>query len=242
MSPDVIAQYAGLFVPGFLSMKLFYMFGAQRQRLEWEWVAWSVALSLPIAAFADWVAPTLVPRPFAAEATANPVVRAGLAVAFGLSSAFLWRLVRRSALSPLRQIRMALSDSLWDLVISDALANRRWLCVAVDEGSDEQIYMGWPTMAYVEEANAEPWLYLTNVLEPVRERAGADKNWEPNGMHGLLVHRDHVRRLWIVPGDERQLTWRERLWPSRTAPVRATMASEPKPELARSTEGTPGQG
>jgi len=64
--------------------------------------------------------------------------------------------------------------------------------VATDD--DRRFYGRLATFAR-EEKDAEPWLYLTDV----KEASTKADDWHPlTRTEGVLIHRDHVRRVRVV--------------------------------------------
>jgi hypothetical protein len=49
ISASDVAATLALLVPGFVFLKVFYMFGQRTKRADWEWTLWSVLVSAPIA-------------------------------------------------------------------------------------------------------------------------------------------------------------------------------------------------
>lgn len=192
MTVDQLLGAAGLLAPGFIAMKLFYVFGAQRQRLQWEWAAWSVLISLPIDAVTQFVKPGLRSMNVS-ENLADVAVRLALALLGALLAALIWQLVvKPSDNRYVVKLRRFVTDSAWDEVMDDAVAHQRYLEVVTEGPSDELTFRGWLSTAGREDAAAEPWLYLRQVLH----KQDQDGDWvELEGTHGLLIHRDHIKRV-----------------------------------------------
>ena len=192
MTADQLLTTAGLLAPGFVAMKLFYVFGAQRQRLQWEWAAWSVLISLPIDAVTRFAKPGI--RSMGApDWLADGGVRLILAVLGALIAALLWQVVvKPSDKKYIVKLRRFVTDSAWDEVMDDAVAHERYLEVVTEGPSSELTYRGWLSTSGREDAAAEPWLYLRQVLHQVTQ----DGDWvELEGTHGLMIHRDHIKRV-----------------------------------------------
>lgn len=183
---------AGIVAPGFVAIKLFDVFGAQRQRAQWEWTAWSVGISLPIAWLARAIAPEVSARTGLAADVTEVIVAMILAVLIAGIGIWLWRTMKRSDHDRVVAFRRAVTDSAWDEVMDDALAHERWLEVITAGTEREQAFRGWLSTAGREDTKAEPWLYLRRV----QRQATLDGPFEEMpGTHGLLIHRDHIRRV-----------------------------------------------
>jgi hypothetical protein len=175
MNPDNLREAAFLLAPGFLTLKLFQHFGAQRERSEWEWTVWSVLVSLLI----DLV-------------TKDPAAKFVAASGLGLALVGVWRYIGQQSNAATQRIRRELVDSAWDHTLDEACRNE--LPVEVSTDDDRRFFGRLATFAR-EEKNAERWLYLQSVSE-----AHADQDdWAAlPRTEGLLVHADHIRRLRIV--------------------------------------------
>jgi hypothetical protein len=189
-----IRDAAVLLIPGFLALKLFYLFGAQRPRSQWEWTTWSVLVSFPI----DWSVRALGPNAAAwlhvEPATVDVVLRLVAAIGLAAAAVLVWGLIRASDVTWLVRLRRSVTDSAWDEVLDNAHRKKRWLEVqAVRSGGDTR-YRGWLDTAGREDAQAEPWVYLRKVTRQA-ESGGA---WtELAGTHGVLIHRDQIRSIRI---------------------------------------------
>lgn len=174
-------------------MKLFYIFGAQRQRSQWEWTTWSVLLSLPIGWLTDSLAPEIAPRIGLLQQPAwDVLLRLGLAISGGLLGAWVWRRLKRTDHPRLVGLRRALTDSAWDEVMDDAVLHERWLEVVTTGTEREVAFRGWLSTAGREDNKAEPWVYLRRVQHKPEGAGG----WrEMAGTHGLLIHRDQIDRI-----------------------------------------------
>jgi hypothetical protein len=208
-------------------MKLFYMFGAQRQRLEWEWVAWSVLLSLVIDALTTAVVqPWLVSRRIE-PSVADVLARVALALSIAAFGIILWRFIKRSDLGLVVQVRRAMTDSAWDEVLDDSVVHGRWVQVDTDVNGHERSFLGWVRTAGREDANAERWLYLERVCDVTQKVGASEKSSAEDpkelGFQGLLIHRDQVRRLWVLKGQDdgrKPEPWWRRVWPNRKPGVK----------------------
>lgn len=56
ITADQVVDTLRLLIPGFVALKVFYVFGQRTKRADWEWTLWSVLLSAPIAGAATWIA------------------------------------------------------------------------------------------------------------------------------------------------------------------------------------------
>lgn len=175
MSPDNLRDAAFLLAPGFLTLKLFQHFGAQRKRSEWEWTVWSVLVSLGI----DVV-------------TKDSATKLVAALVAGLLLVAAWRFVGRQSNRATQRLRRELIDSAWDHVLDDACRQHHSIEIVTDD--DRRLFGVLDTFAR-EEKEAEPWLYLTDV----KQASVADDDWEPLARtEGVLLHCDHIRRLRVI--------------------------------------------
>lgn len=192
---EQLLKAAGAVAPGFVAMKLIYVFGAQRQRAQWEWTVWSVGISLPIAWITLRIAPTASRLLGLGSEAAYVLISMGLAVALAVVVSALWILVERSDRDSLVWLRRALTDSAYDEVMDDSVIHQRWLEVVVDGTDREVSYVGWLATAGREDNKAEPWVFLKSVRHRTTE--GADYTLIPN-TNGLLFHRDRIQRIRVL--------------------------------------------
>lgn len=202
MTPKDVADAVLLLGPGFVLLKAFALAGGQHQRLQWEWVVWSVLLSIPVAAVTGWLAPIAadlsgMPQLTEWEAGARFVVAAIAGVAAGL--AWIW--VRRSRYERVRRIYRSAIDSAWDLALDDATrlapdGSSYGVEATVDIAGREAFYYGTLSAFGYERAKADPWIYLTFVSRWEGEDKGGFQPMEQT--EGLLLHRDQIRRLRVI--------------------------------------------
>jgi hypothetical protein len=197
--PNVDAiQSAILFLaPGFIALKLFSLFGAQRPRSQFEWTIWSVLASLPLAVaaravvrfldYVDWLDRDTFLSFW--EISPEDVLRFGLAVLAGLAFAWLWKRDRAA------RLREHVADSAWDWHIEWAYIKDRRLRVVLVEDGKEVTYRGWVGRSAREDTAAEPWLCLK---EP--ERQGSDGKFARANAMQMLVRRDKVQRVMVYRG------------------------------------------
>ncbi len=219
MNIDLIE--AALFLaPGFLALKIFYLFGAQRPRSQWEWTTWSIVASLPLNGLA-WLIAGLIAlvlsRPaFPVSATSTPWQPDGASIALalllaglaGLFVAFGWRRVRASDNERAVWLRRQVTDSAWDQALEDAHNKDRPIAVVMDDGTR---YRGRLRYGGREDAQASGWIYL---YWPDK-RDERTREWvRIRGVHGLLVERGKLRMLQV------NLTKAERLSEGPVAPAR----------------------
>lgn len=169
----------GLFAPGFIAMRLIYTFGAHRQRVQWEWVTWSVLLSLPIKAAADYVKPWAIENGFG-ESTPDDVRDAVLRLTIALivagATIAAWYLIKRSDRGVSVWLRRNLTDSAFDDVLDDAVIHQRWVWVATKTAGE---YIGWVHTAGREDSGAEPWMYLEGRCTGSPRHAGIRESVAP---------------------------------------------------------------
>lgn len=137
-SVDQLREALFFIAPGFLTLKTFQMFGAERQRSEWEWTVWSVLVSLAI----DVV-------------TKSPAAKLIVAALLGVLLVLLYRWTLN------RRLRRELVNSAWDHTLDVATRARNPVEITVNGGR----YFGRLRTFAKEETRAEPWVYLTDVYE-----------------------------------------------------------------------------
>lgn len=167
LSPQDVADAILLLGPGFVLLKALALTGGQPQRLQWEWVVWSVLPSVPVAAATTWLMPQLAQLLGSAGLLEwEPAARFLVAVIAGVGLGLLWITVRRARRPWLRGIYRSVIDSAWDLALDDATrpapdGGNYGVEVTVDTGAGEAIYFGGLGAFGYERVKAEPWLYLT---------------------------------------------------------------------------------
>jgi hypothetical protein len=180
-----------LLAPGFIALKVFYLFGVQRQRSQWEWVVWSVLASLPL----DWVVRQVVPalngRLHWQVDLLDGAARFFVALAAGILGSLAWRLVARSRWRWFRERKRDVTDSAFDLVIEEAVREKRPIELVTREGEDTVSYRGWIHTVARESSQAEPWMYISQV----QVKAAGGKFTKVPGTHGMLLHRDRIERV-----------------------------------------------
>lgn len=188
MSVDDAVTLAALLGPGFIALKVFYVYRAQPGRSQWEWTVWSVLAGFPIAwavqAPASWLAPPLRLDP----STLDVLLRVGLAVLAGVIAGVGWERLMNSKGPRLEGWRRRLRDYAWDAIVEDVLRNNRYV---VADTTDGMSYRGWIEYAAREDAKAEPWIYLTQV----KVVGGEEPNPYEEPLHGVLLHRERINRI-----------------------------------------------
>jgi hypothetical protein len=238
LSPDFLRDNILLFGPGFVFVKLVYLFGEQHRRLEWEWVAYSLIFGLLFAAGADWAAtgtmPTQVPS---SQDTSNAALRFAMAILFAVVVIAIWRNVRHSGWRFAPFVRMSLSDSAWDFVLDRAAHGKCGVAVTVkrtdDEGKErETSFYGTLAAFGYETAEAEPIVSLNCVSrwDPV---AGKYVRLSRQKGDGMVFHRDQILRMRIVAPESGPPGWRIRLerW-SQTRRVQAAKGEQDKSQVS----------
>ena len=197
MSWDDLLRAVLVVGPGFVLLKVLYLFGGQHKRLEWEWAVWSVIASLPLAAVAGllvtWGEGIKGPFPRDGVEVSSRFV---LAVVVGLFLAWLWSRIRRSDNTQLRVFRRNLEDSAWDFILYEAAWKDSGVEVVVESEDKEVHYYGSIDTYGSEVAGAEPWLFLTFVSQWNE----ISKQWEvaEDPTVGYMFHKDEIKRLRIV--------------------------------------------
>ena len=169
---DVVLALA----PGFLALKVFQVFGAQRKRSEWEWTAWSVLVAALIS---------VLPLQYWAQLVT------GIALGFGLATG--WHALPRLGVIGAWASK-ALGNSAWDLALDRAVRQRCVVEVAIGEGADEERLFGRLNLFGYEQYEAEPWIYLSS---PQRRPPGG-KYAPMERAVGVLVHRDNIKWLRVL--------------------------------------------
>jgi hypothetical protein len=199
-------EVVAFLAPGFLALKIFYLFGAQRSRSEWEWTTWSVIASLPINGAAGLILSTLrstATTPQAASASTQidsslVALALALAVGTGFVLAFGWRQVRASTTRPARWLQRQVTDSAWDQALEDAGHKKQAIIVVTDSGSR---YRGKLRYAGREDAHAAGWLYL---FYPDEWDAEAETWGRVPDIDGLLLDRARLQMVQVyeAPDDD----------------------------------------
>ena len=167
-----VTDTLALLIPGFVALKVFYVFGLQTKRSDAVWALWSILFSAPIAGLTSTVA--------AAGVHYSLVVSLILAVIIGGLLTLIWRLVARiwPTLKAKEQIRA------WDVVFG---GDAPWLQV---EMSDGKVFVGQPK--YV--ASSVDTDALDLYLIDVRQSDGTSLTQIP-GIDGLLIARSDVNLI-----------------------------------------------
>ncbi len=177
--------------PGFLALKLFYLFGAQRKRSEWEWTTWSIIASLPLTGIASLLRDQSAIQRTAPDAL-DTAYRLLVAVALGSLVASAWQYVRRSSHHRAAQLRTEFGSSAWDEALEDVQRSRRQVELVLEGGKR---YMGTVRYGGREDNEAEGWVYLTH---PEVYDESLKKFRPAKGTHGYLVHRDRILRIRVA--------------------------------------------
>jgi hypothetical protein len=164
-----VTDTLALLIPGFIALKIFYVFGLQTKRSDAEWALWSILVSAPIAGVTTIVA-----------GANNVVVSLVLAVIIGGLLIAAWRLVAQTwpTLKAKEQIRA------WDVIFG---GDAPWLQV---EMSDGRVFVGQPK--YV--ASSVDTDALDLYLVDVRQSDGTNLTPIP-GIEGLLIARSDVNLI-----------------------------------------------
>lgn len=206
MNTEFLIDNIVLLGPGFIFVKVVYLFGEQHRRLEWEWIVWSILASLPIAALSDLILAAPIGGPVPLD-VATAVTRFTVAIVGGIAVAYFWRRYRHASNRLMRFVRHSLSDSAWDLVLDNALREGCGVAITTERIDDNghsgetSFYGRIATFGY-ETAGAEPIVFLKDVSRWDAAKAayvhlGGDER------DGMLFHRSQIRRVRIwAPRDE----------------------------------------
>ena len=190
MSVDLVDAILFL-APGFLALKLFYLFGAQRPRSQWEWTTWSVIVSLPVVGIAALLRDQAPASAGVDPDPAEVALRLAVAIAAGAAASVAWQRIRASRDEWANELRMAVTDSAWDQALEDAQIEGRALVLVLE---DEE-YRGTLRYGDRDDNEAEGWLYL---MHPEIRDPKTKKFRPANATNGILVHRDQVKRIRIL--------------------------------------------
>jgi hypothetical protein len=196
MSWGDVLQFIGVIGPGFVLLKVVYMFGGQHRRLEWEWVVWSVIAGLFLSPVATLLAGlfSFLQGPFPRDGV-EIATRFALAVAGGGGLAYGWSRVKQSEAEGARRLVRYIGDSAWDFVLDEANRKDRGVEVTTEQDGKEVSYYGSLDTYGQEVADAEPWLYLTFLY-----RWQDGRGYVPLAEQtvGMLFHRDQIKRLRFI--------------------------------------------
>ena len=229
MSIDDVLPFVAIIGPGFVFLKVLYVFGGQHRRLEWEWVVWSVLIGLVLSwvgtilanILAFWQGP--VPRELAIG-----MVSFVLAVVFGGLAAAAWERLKQKQLTNTnaRRLHRWVSDSAWDFVLDEADRRDNGVEVTVEVDGKEKSYYGSLDTYGQEVAEAKPYVYLTYVYlwDPKKGYLPMDKRTE-----GILFHQRDIKRMRFIA----RVSPQERVEPDYTEPAVAqaqTLVARPQDE------------
>jgi hypothetical protein len=195
-----VLQFIAAIGPGFVLLKVLYIFGGQHRRLEWEWVVWSVIIGLCLSGFAGFVVMlgSSIEGPLPREAV-EIGLRFVLAMAGGVGLAWLWAWVKDSDDERARRLVRYIGDSAWDFVLDEANRKDRGVEVTTEQDGKEISYYGSLDTFGQEVAEAEPWLYITFVY-----RWEDGKGYLPMARQtvGMLFHKTEIKRLRFIERGE----------------------------------------
>lgn len=196
MSWTDILQFIAVIGPGFVLLKVLYVFGGQHRRLEWEWLVWSVLIGLVLTSISTAFVESFsfvkgpIPRDVVLVLTSF-----GLAVGGGALLAYMWERVKGSRNTKARRLRRWVSDSAWDFVLDEANRRDNGVEVITEIDGREVAYYGTLDTFGQEVAGSEPWILLTYVYQwdPIRGYLPMSDRTE-----GMLFHRSHIKRLRFI--------------------------------------------
>jgi hypothetical protein len=237
LSPDFIRDNILLFGPGFVFVKLVYLFGEQHRRLEWEWLVWSLVAGVPIAYSAEWWVSGAIPAAIPSVVDpAHAVARFAIAIVAAVVLIVVWRVIRHSGLWPIRFLRRSLSDSAWDLVLDKAVHDGCGVAVTVERTDDagnksEASFYGFLGAFGYEAAAAEPVVFLRWVSrwDPTVGESGSYVRLSRAEGEGMIFHRDKILRMRLVAPDEP----RPSRWTRLKAWLRPPASPDPEAPEAR---------
>jgi hypothetical protein len=176
VSAQQVADTLGLLVPGFILVKVFYLFGLQTKRSDAQWVIWSILASAPIAGFTSFIA-----RGF------GPNVVLVLSVLFALTSGVLLSLAWKWIAGRWPDLLARQLIRSWDVVLSP---QQRWLQIELVDG---RVFVGKQESVALSVDTDDLNLYLIDVRQPNGEIL------EPiEGVDGLLVQRADIRLIAVL--------------------------------------------
>ncbi len=204
MSWSDVLQFIAIIGPGFVLLKVLYIFGGQHRRLEWEWVVWSVLLGLVLSSLSAALVGGLsfIKGPVPRDAV-QVLTSFTLAVVCGSGLAVAWERVKESQQQRARRLHRWVSDSAWDFVLDDANRRDNGVEVITEVEGKEVAYYGSLDTFGQEVAQAEPWVYLTFVY-----RWDDAKGYVPLSEKtvGMLFHRSQIKRLRFIARGEPAVT------------------------------------
>lgn len=160
--PEQVALTAALLGPGFVALKVFYIFRAQPGRSQWEWTVWSVLAGLGLAWLVEWPATLLAARTGLGLDLVQIGARLLLAVVIGALLGRLWFAIMASPHPRADRLARRLTDSAWDRVFDNVATHSRHVVV---DTTDDATFYGWVNVAGREDTRAHPFIYLTDVKE-----------------------------------------------------------------------------
>jgi hypothetical protein len=180
--------------PGFLAIKVFHLFGAQRPHSQWEWTVWSIVISLPIVGAAGVLRPYIggLSAPQPPHDSAEIALRMAIGATLGLLAAGIWLDIRGSHRHMADHIRRVVGSSAWDQALEDVQRDQRQIELVLADGES---IIGTLCYGGREDNEAEGWVYL---MWPESRPDIADPKSKHRPMpntEGLLVHRDQIKRI-----------------------------------------------
>lgn len=167
-------------VPGFIALKVFYLFGLRTRRTDLEWTLWSILAAAAIDTAAGLLNPS--------DATKRLLIAVALALAAGVVGALLWRLlVRQWPVLGIGAARRA-----WDAI----LPLPQWLQIWTK--SDTLIF----GRARVVASSVEADQLDIYVEEPQWVNIATGERLPMNGVAGLLIAESEVRMIQVLDGKE----------------------------------------
>lgn len=204
MNWGAVLQFVATIGPGFVLLKVLYVFGGQHRRLEWEWLVWSVLFGIVLTAISTAIVSVAsFPGGPIPQDAAVVVTSFALAVASGAVLAVLWYRVKGSKRQTARVLVRYVSDSAWDFILDTVNRQDNGVEVTTEVDGKEVAYYGSLDTFGQEVAQAEPWLYLTFVY-----RWEEGKGYVPLSAKtvGMLFHRSEIKRLRFIARGEPAMT------------------------------------
>lgn len=172
-----VADSLSLLIPGFVLMKVFYLFGFQSKRSDAQWVIWSILATAPILGLAtaligsrSWL---LLP------------VAITIGVIGGGVLSFLWRRFAPAG------VRSEVLIRAWDNVLG---GSSRWVHVELKDG---RIFRGWQLYAAKSVETDDLDLYLREPVVVVNDEYVALPDVE-----GLLLERSEIVLIAVLDHDD----------------------------------------
>jgi hypothetical protein len=171
-----MAATVAFLAPGFVALKVFYVFGLRTKRSDAQWAIWSLLASVPIEAMAA----TIHRR----DDGVHLGVAIGIAIALGSAASLLWTLV-----SGWDGLRARTAVRIWDHVLTTPC----WVQVWTKDG---RIFFGWAQRVALSTETDDLDVYLdrASVVAATGEEVVVP------GLKGVLIARSEIHQIALLDG------------------------------------------